>query len=185
MPAKTWQKAVKKVGVRFRSARLDVYDGAAKSSPCGTLSLSFYCGRNRTIYMKAAEIVDPWNLGAGDTFSQGITQLAATHTLAHEYAHHLQQLGGILQASYPWTGTRGSRLELQASCLGNVFLAANAAVYPVTPVYLDPQWEPLWRFIHHPGHGTIDNQQLWTHAGYASASPKACNTWKVSNSSVR
>lgn len=182
---KTWGKKVKKVGVRFRSARVNVYDGAAKKSPCGKLNLSFYCGRNRTIYMKSAEIVAPWNQGAGDAFSQGLTQLAATHTLAHEFGHHLQQLSGILQASYPWTGTRGSRLELQASCLGNVFMAANATSYPVSPTYLEAQWEQYWRFIYHSGHGTIDNQRTWTQAGFASVSPKACNTWKAKNGSVR
>lgn len=182
---KTWKKSVRKVGVRFRLARVNVYDGAAKKSPCGTLNLSFYCGRNRTIYMKAAETVDPWNQGAGDPFSQGLTQLSATHTLAHEFGHHLQQLSGILQASLPWTGTRGSRLELQASCLGNVFMAANAASYPVSPTYLEPQWEQYWRFIYHSGHGTIDNQRVWTQAGYAGVSPRSCNTWQAGTSSVR
>ena len=182
---KTWKKDVKKAGVRFRSARVNVYDGVAKASPCGTLSLSFYCGLNRTIYMKAVEIVDPWNQGAGDPFSQGLTQLAATHTLAHEYGHHLQQLSGILKASYPWTGTRGSRLELQASCLGNVFLGANASSYPVSPTYADPQWEQYWRFIYVSEHGTIDNQRTWTQAGYAGLSPKVCNTWKAGSGSVR
>ena len=183
---RSWKKQVKKSGIRFRPPRLVVYSGVSTASRCGIYTVSFFCSLGRpTIFMKADEIVTPWNQGAGDPFSQGITQLAATHTLAHEYGHHLQHLSRILATAYPLTRQDSSRLELQASCLGDVFMSANATAYPIAPEYLAPEWERYWRIISIDTlHGTEDNQRYWTHRGFDQRSPRACNTWKASRTST-
>lgn len=176
-----WRK-LRKAGVRFRPAKVAVHSGVS-SSPCGTPGLlSFYCPQNRTIYMYDAEIVNPWH-AYPNAYSQGLTRLAATHTLAHEYGHHLQQVVGILRAIGPrYAGKPERRAELQASCLGNVWLSAQGDAYPILSDYaLHPE---LWRYISVSNHGSIPNQAYWTDRGFASADPGACNTFKATSSKV-
>lgn len=85
----------------------------------------------------------------------------------------------------PLTRQDSSRLELQASCLGDVFMSANATAYPIAPEYLAPEWERYWRIISIDTlHGTEDNQRYWTHRGFDQRSPRACNTWKASRTST-
>lgn len=178
----SWTK-LRKAGVRFRAPEVKVHNGTS-SSPCGTPGrLSFYCGKNKTIYMYDAEIVDPWNAYAGDEYSHGLTRLAATHTLAHEYGHHVQQLAGILRAIGPrYQGRIERRAELQASCLGNVWLSAQRDAYPILADYA--QRPELWRYISVSNHGSLGNQAYWTDRGYASSKPGDCNTFKAPGGKV-
>ena len=183
---KTWSQ-LKTDGIKFRAPKLKVFSGEV-STPCGGgILYSFYCGSNETIYMYADEMFNPWNQYAGDDFSHGITKLAAVHTIAHEFSHHIQYVTGIFEAMGPnWSGTElERRSELQASCLGNAFLSSQRGAYPIDPVYLDAQWEGLWRFITRvPNHGSEGNQNFWTDQGFGSARPGDCNTWVVSGGQV-
>ncbi len=175
-----------KDGITVRAPGLEVFSGEV-STPCGSVLYSFYCPSNQTIYMYADEMFDPWNQYAGDDFSHGLTRLAALHTIAHEFGHHVQQVTGIFGAMGPdWSGTElERRSELQASCLGNVFLASQRDAYGVDSVYWEAQWEPLWRFITRvPNHGSEANQRTWTDRGYGSARPGDCNTWTVGAAQV-
>lgn len=185
---RAWRQTLKGSGLGFRAAGLEVFSGPAPSS-CGTgVQYSFYCPDTGTIYMYADEITAPWNQYAGDDFSHGLTRLAALHTLAHEYGHHVQQVTGIFPAMGPnWSGTEiERRSELQASCLGNVWLAAQRDAYPIDPVYTEPEWESLWRFITRvPNHGSENNQDRWTDTGFSSARPGSCNTWTAGANAVR
>lgn len=178
----SWTK-LRKAGVRFRAPKVVVHNGTS-SSPCGTPGrLSFYCGRNKTIYMYDAEIVNPWNAYPDDEYSHGLTRLAATHTLAHEYGHHVQQLTGILRAiGARYKGRVERRAELQASCLGNVWLSAQRDAYPILADYA--QRPELWRYISVSNHGSTGNQAYWTERGYASSRPGECNTFKAPGSKV-
>lgn len=176
-------KNLRKAGVKFRAPKVAVHDGTS-SSPCGTPGhLSFYCGKNKTIYMYDAEIVDPWNAYPDDEYSHGLTRLAATHTLAHEYGHHVQQLVGILRTiGTRYKGKLERRAELQASCLGNVWLSAQRDAYPILADYA--QRPELWRYISVSNHGSLSNQAYWTYRGYSSAQPGDCNTFKAPGSKV-
>ena len=176
-----WTK-LRKADVRFRPARLAIHGGTS-SSPCGPPGpLSFYCGKNRTIYMYDAEIVTPWH-AYPDAYSQGLTRLAATHVLAHEYGHHVQQLVGVMHAiGSRYSGRTERRAELQASCLGNVWLSAQRDAYPILEDYA--QRPELWRYIHVSNHGSIANQAYWTDRGFAAADPGDCNTFTVPGSKV-
>ena len=182
---KAWKKRWKplgRAGRKFRPAKVAVHSGST-SSPCGTPGLlSFYCPTNRTIYMYDAEILQPWATYAND-YSRGLIRLAATHTLAHEYGHHVQELAGILKGvRYRYAGKPGRQVELQASCLGNVWLSAQSDAYPILLDYA--QRSPEWRYIYVGGHGSLANQQLWTDAGYATARAGSCNTFKAPTSQV-
>lgn len=176
-------KKLKKAGIRFKAPRIKVQDGATKT-PCGTPgALSFYCPRNETIYMYDKEITVPW-AQFPQPYGRSLTRLVGTHTLAHEYGHHLQQRVGILPAiGAKYRGKAERRAELQASCLGNVFLSAQQAAYPVPADFADRP--DLWRVIEVSNHGTAENQLLWTDAGYSTAKAGACNTFKAPGSLVR
>lgn len=184
---RAWSRTLKGSEVSFRPARVEVFSGSASGSCADGSQYSFYCPAERTIYMYADEMSTPWNDYAGDDFSHGITRLAATHTIAHEFGHHLQELSGIFEAMGPgWQGTEiERRSELQASCLGNVWMSAQRDAYPVQSTYWDPQWQGLWRFITRvPNHGSESNQQQWTDAGFDSTRTSSCNTWVAGSGQV-
>lgn len=159
-------------------ALLVVFSGPAPAESCGAgVEYSFYCPGDGTIYMYADEINQPWNDYAGDDFSHGITRLAATWVIGHEYGHHLQNVVGIFDAMEPdWPGTElERRLELQASCLADVFMASQADAYPVSPEYWE--WQQNWRGTRLANHGSPENHLIWVDRGYQSKDPGACNTW--------
>lgn len=117
--------------------------------------------------------------------SHRITRLAAEHTIAHEYGHHIQYLTGIFGAiGDDWSGTQLERdLELQASCFGNAFLSSQRSAYPISAA--DFANEDLWRFITRvPNHGSVGNQKLWSERGYDNRKPGACNTFSAPRSEV-
>ncbi|GAA3164180.1 hypothetical protein GCM10010466_63900 [Planomonospora alba] len=118
------------------------------------------------------------------------------HTLAHEYAHHVQNVTGIM-GSFRRLKVRTEaqaleqlrRLELQAECLSGAFLASVWA----SQEYTTEQWEELLDGARHNGdeeigggrtHGTSKNQMAWLKRGFDSASPSACNTWTAPASRV-
>lgn len=180
-----WAQMSNDTGIQVRPAALEVFTGPG-ASPCADgLEYSYYCSSNETIYMYADEIIQPWLQYPTDDYSHGITRLAATHTIAHEYGHHIQEFTGILPIAFP--GSQGTemerRVELQASCLANVFLASQASAYPIAPEYADLQ--DLWRFITRvPNHGSEANQAVWTQRGYQTAAPGDCNTFSASAEEV-
>jgi predicted metalloprotease len=170
-------KPLKKAGVRFKAPKLAVYSGRVKT-PCRPAALiSFYCPVNKKIYMYADEITRPWNSGT-DPVLRANVKLAATHTLAHEYGHHVQQLTGIFPAiSRRYRGAVERRSELQASCLADVFLSAQRAAYPISAE--SAAHPEFWRYIVVANHGSQVSQQRWTESGYATAQPGACNTFRA------
>lgn len=166
-------------------ALLVVFSGPAPADSCAAgVEYSFYCWGNGTIYMYADEINAPWNDYAGDDFSHEITRLAATWVVAHEYGHHLQNVAGIASAiGSNWQGTETERrLELQASCLADVFMASQADAYPVADEYWD--WQENWRGTRLPNHGSPESHQLWVDRGRYSADPAACNTFAAPSAEV-
>jgi predicted metalloprotease len=174
-----WTQIAADTGLAVRPAGLQVFTGASASSCLTGVTYSFYCSDDETIYMYADEMIRPW-LEFPTDYSHGITRLAAVHTLAHEYGHHIQGNAGIFGVlGAEFAGTEAERrLELQASCLANVFLSSQVSAYPIAPEYLDVQ--NLWRFITVvPNHGSEANQALWTDVGYQSATPGQCNTFSA------
>ena len=176
----TWQQIGNGTGIAARAPSLVVFTGPSTGSCLDGIQFSFYCPSNETIYMYADEMIGPW-LEFPNDYSHGISRLAATHTIAHEYGHHIQQYTGILPTVGPdFPGTESERrLELQASCLGNVFMSSQSDAYPIAAEYLDVQ--DLWRFITRvPNHGSEANQAVWTQRGYQGANPGDCNTFTAS-----
>jgi hypothetical protein len=143
---------------------------------CGTVNYptSFYCSyKNGAIYIPYKYIISFWNQ------NQAFARAYATQTLAHEYGHHVQRQTGILDASW-WRQlhmttssaqlAESRRRELQAQCLGGVYIGADKAYYPMTGSILT-QWKYL---VSHSGdmkgyprdHGSWTNNSFWSNAGF-------------------
>jgi predicted metalloprotease len=118
-------------------------------------------------------------------------------TVAHEYGHHVQNLSGILAASwklqYEKSGNaaleENRRREIQATCFGNVFLGANKSSYPIGGV-LKAQLSYLHshqgdEYGPQPDHGSREIIPYWANRGYNSRNPGACNTFTAASKLVR
>ncbi len=191
---RTWPRQVSASGARFEKPRLTVFNTRVQS-PCGDSdrALSFYCSSNHGIYMRAANEV------ANFKSNPGFARALATHTVAHEYAHAMQESTGIMRAysrvryNQPTRALElemNRRMELQASCLANVFLGANRNSYPLKgQAYRD------WLYIvNNSGdidrrlpadHGTPTNHGNWSRGGFAARNPSKCNTYSAGPAKVR
>ncbi|MET8052388.1 neutral zinc metallopeptidase [Streptosporangium sp. NPDC005286] len=115
--------------------------------------------------------------------------------IAHEYAHHVQNLTGILATAQTPVRTkakaleRSRRVELQAECLAGAFMAS---IWP-SQQYTAEDWAEAVDILGRSGdeeigaertHGTSRNRAAWLQRGFDKASPGACNTWTATASSV-
>ncbi|TCM38950.1 hypothetical protein [Kribbella sp. VKM Ac-2568] len=94
-----------------------------------------------------------------------------------------QALTGILQARYHLNGVDAAleesrRIELQASCLAGVYLAADRKSFPITA-----DWAGEYDYLVHNtddperDHGRRANHGGWSLAGIDTGDPAACNTY--------
>ncbi|MFB9881555.1 neutral zinc metallopeptidase [Planobispora siamensis] len=184
---RTWAAQFRKAGLPFSQPTLRFVTSRV-SSPCGrwpTGAGGYYCSSNRTMYIGVTRRV------LQNPYAPNHAQF-----MAHEYAHHLQQLAGILPyyGQSAWqarTGVRlalSRRLELQADCLAAVFLRGAARDLEVTREH----WEAMLEWTTENGHKTWPtndhgkgrSQAFWMRRGFDSGSPASCNTWTASSRSV-
>jgi hypothetical protein len=187
---RAWPRQVAAAGSRFRSPGLVVWGGTV-NTPCGSgPGRSFYCPTTHTVYLETPSLIAFYK--QNPTFGRMITSF----TMAHEYAHGVQWMTGLGQA---YTELRydadsagqlqlSRRLELQASCLGNVFLGANRGSYGINGYAYQ-----MWLYdVNNSGdrppyprdHGSTTNHGAWSRAGFAGRNPAGCNTWAVSPARV-
>ncbi|MFC9688001.1 neutral zinc metallopeptidase [Kribbella sp. NPDC056951] len=191
---RAWPRQVSASGARFEAPRLIVFNTQVQS-PCGNSDrgLSFYCSSSHGVYMRASNEVANWKT------NPGFTRALATHTVAHEYAHAMQESTGLMSAyervryNQPTSARRlemNRRMELQASCLANVFLGANRNSYP-----LKGESYRNWLYIvNNSGdvdprfpadHGTPGSHGYWSRGGFAAHNPSKCNTFSAGPAKVR
>ncbi|WP_433165753.1 neutral zinc metallopeptidase [Kribbella sp. CA-247076] len=198
---RAWPRQVALTGRTFAPPRMIAFTGPV-STPCsGNAPSSFYCSANRTIYMDAASDLKRYRQFLGyNNRSTAMAFLRAdmSDTMAHEYGHHLQHLTGILRASssiqYERSGDAAlqmsRRLELQATCLGGVFLGANKGSYGLNGGLFKSQLD--WLHAHQGDeygtrrdHGSREVVPRWANAGFTTRSPAACNTYVAAATYVR
>jgi predicted metalloprotease len=144
------------------------------------------------MYMKADLDIKYWK--QSQTFSRAV----GSHAAAHEYGHALQQMTGILRASRRLGYNASSRaaqleverrLELQASCLGNLFLGANKTSYGIRGA-LRTQWLYV---VNNTGdradtgardHGSTRNHGIWSRRAFDRPNLALCNTFTAPSSQV-
>jgi predicted metalloprotease len=193
---KAWPSIVAKAGGRFRSPHVLSFSGTIQT-PCGSYSDTgppFYCGSTETIYMNLSEDIGNYNRHP-EAYQKVWARMWMLHQFAHEYGHHVQNMTGILAANsriryeaptqaVELEGSR--RLELQASCFGDIFIGSNRRTYPVTGESLF-QWK--WLILHwtdyNNDHGDGVNHQYWATRGFNSRNPNVCNTFAAAGGKVR
>ncbi len=185
----------------YRQPDLIIVDQST-SSACGTASNQtgpFYCPPEETVY------VDPTFFAIlREQFDATAGPLAQLYVLAHEYGHHVQNIGGIMEA-YPDNGTgpdsNGVRTELQADCLAGAWVAdAGEQVDENGVPFLQPPTETQIRdaldaaasvgddhIQRESGapvnpeawtHGSSEQRQRWFQVGYQGGY-QACDTFGV------
>lgn len=118
-----WGETAGSLGIdNYVNPTIYLYEGSTTSS-CGTASNAvgpFYCPADEGIYIDTAffdVLVQEYGAEGGP--------LAEMYVVAHEWAHHIQQLAGILSSSNTRDeGATGGavRTELQADCLAGAWM---------------------------------------------------------------
>lgn len=184
------------LGERYDPPTLVLFSGLTQSA-CGGASAAtgpFYCPGDRQIYLDTDFFATmARQLGAGGDF-------AAAYVVAHEVAHHVQNLFGILgeangirrQVSEAQSNAISVRIELQADCYsgvwanhaaerfgslepGDIAEAMNAAER-IGDDTLQRRGGGVVR-PHTFTHGTSEQRQRWFATGYRTGDVRACDTF--------
>ena len=188
---RAWGSYFSAAGMEFDSPNR-VYWHSSGHSPCGAFptegTAAFYCQANRGLYLGVEEIVAA---SAGSDRPEAYTFL-----LSHEYGHHVQGQSRILaefhSARADVDGEEADELtrrnELQANCLGGVFLGASGTSLGLgereRENILDDVRLRSDRGDEHT-HGSAENGRMWTAHGMDRVDPAACNTWNAPEELVR
>nr|BFE81521.1 hypothetical protein GCM10020093_041220 [Planobispora longispora] len=184
---RAWATQFRKAGLSFSLPKLRFVTSKV-SSPCGKWPSGaggYYCSSNRTMYIGVTRAVlkNPY----GPNHAQ---------FMAHEYAHHIQQIAGILPyySKVAWRARASTklalsrRLELQADCLASAFLRGAAEDLELTQEHWDAMVEWTAENGHKAwpknDHGKGRSQAYWMQRGFNSGSPSSCNTWTAPNRTV-
>ncbi|HWD80429.1 MAG TPA: neutral zinc metallopeptidase [Kribbella sp.] len=194
---RAWPKQVTMSGGRFVAPKLVAFTGTVTTPCSGNAPSSFYCSSNRTIYMDAGDDVKLYQQYRSDSYAMAWVRAEMTDTVSHEFGHHVQNMVGILAAEdnlqYQYTGDKSlemsRRLEIQATCFGNVFMGSNKGSYGISGAF-----KKQLDYLHsHQGdeygaqrdHGSRAIIPRWANAGFSTRSPRACNTFTASPTYVR
>ena len=183
------------VGEAYTPPTLVLFAGVTQS-PCGGASGAtgpFYCPVDRKAYLDTEFFATlSQQLGAGGDF-------ASAYVIAHEVAHHVQNLLGILPqvneyrqgASQTDANAATVRLELQADCLAGVW-ASNVdglldpgdieeALNAARRIGDDELQRRAGRVPqpHTFTHGTSEQRSRWFATGYKSGKIDACDTFSA------
>jgi predicted metalloprotease len=197
---RAWPRQLELAKDQFRAPHLIAMTGPMQTPCSGGAPSSFYCSANETIYMDAigdVTLYAKYRTYSNRTQALTVLRMDMADTVAHEYGHHVQFLSGILKAAttleYERSGDASlqvsRRVELQASCLGNVFLGMNKNTYPIkgaAKTQLD------WLHAHQGDeygprrdHGSRKVVPYWTGRGWKTHNNASCNTFTASSNLVR
>ena len=188
----TWSQKLS----NYQPTRARLFRDAAQSA-CGLSSSAsgpFYCPGDRMVYLDLSFFDDlQRKLGAPGDFAQA-------YVLAHEVAHHVQNLTGTLEST-PFRGNaneRSVRVELQADCYAGVWghEASKPGRYAAGRVELDPgdmeeglnaasaigddrlQKMSQGRVVPESfTHGTSAQRVSWFKRGMDTGDPRVCDTF--------
>ncbi len=142
--------------------------GVAAGDPAddaGATSPAFYCPRDATIYLSVSWVYREIYQRFGD--------LAAAVVVAHEYAHHMQQVQNVDSANVMVA-------ELQADCWAGVWARDAADRDLLEPGDLVGAGEALhslgdYAYDNPDHHGTPSERQHWLAVGYEAGYPTKCD----------
>lgn len=188
-----WRPAVESAGYDYTEPGLVVFD-AEINTPCGDASpqdgrtLAFYCPSDEVMYADVSQMRKYF----------GDTDVAYAIVIGHEFGHHVQNEVGALDAfetvSYDDFDNRlelNRRVELQASCLGGLFLGAIAESYSMDETKLQQLSRVAGSFGDEPGgddgdrdHGSGASNREWINTGYSDNDLAGCNTFTAPSDQV-
>jgi predicted metalloprotease len=190
-----WTQAFAEAGREYEPTRVVLFEQATTTAGCGPASSStgpFYCPADRKVYLDLGffqELRD--RFGAPGNFAQA-------YVIAHEYAHHVQNLTGTSddvrraqQADPEQANELSIRLELQADCLAGVWGHSAAEEDLLVPGDLERglaaaaaigddriQRETTGRVDRESWtHGSSQQRVRWFRRGFESGDVQACNTF--------
>jgi predicted metalloprotease len=197
----TWTEIFKNGGQQYRVPRLRLYSGAIQGG-CGSAQSAmgpFYCPNDRRIYLDTSFFRDMEVRFRG--CSGKACEFASAYVIAHEVAHHVQNLLGILpkaQEAQRQVGNRAEanriqvRVELQADCLAGVWAHhsnqrwnalepgdVEAALQTAAAIGDDRlQQQSQGRIVPDSfTHGSSAQRQRWFTIGLKEGKVSACNTF--------
>ena len=191
-----WSANFAKMGEAYNAPTLVLFEGMTPSA-CGSASAAtgpFYCPGDRQIYLD----LDFFRLLSRQLGAKG--DFAAAYVVAHEVAHHVQNLLGILPQVNRARASAGRiesnrlsvQVELQADCFsgawarraearfgslesGDVEEAMNAA----SRIGDDALQRQAGQVVVPDSftHGSSNQRVGWFEKGYANGDPAACDTF--------
>ena len=181
-----WRPKVEAAGYAYEEPGLVVFDSPV-DTPCGNASpqdgrtLAFYCPGDTVMYADVPQM---------RKFFDNI-DVAYAIVIGHEFGHHVQEEVGILPAyddlTYDNFDDRlelNRRIELQASCMGGLFLGAVADTFPMDDERLRRLQQVAGSFGDEPGgadddrdHGSGISNREWIFRGYTDNDTGVCNAF--------
>jgi uncharacterized protein len=191
-----WQREFSDAGLTYRPARLTIFRHGVHTA-CGSQSADvgpFYCPASSGVYL------DPAFFAAlSSKVGVHLGDFAQAYVIAHEVAHHVQSVLGILQqvavadhSDPDGANARSVRVELQADCFAGVwahsayargaltqadFADALRAAAVVGDDFLTRAATGVTRPPESFTHGTSAQRQQWLSTGFQQGSPAACDTF--------
>ena len=190
-----WKREFANAAVDYTPATLTIFTGKVETA-CGTESSDigpFYCPADHGVYLDT-RFFDALGRSAGVQLGH----FAQAYVVAHEVAHHVQTLLGILprihaanQSNPAGTNARSVRLELQADCLAGIWKHSAYQRDQLTPA----DFEDALRAAAIVGsdfqqkratgtitpedwtHGSSAQRQHWLTLGFRSGQPEDCDTF--------
>ncbi|TWE29554.1 neutral zinc metallopeptidase [Prauserella muralis] len=177
-----WRPVLAAAHEPFAEAGLNI--AADADSSCGDMpaeeeATAFYCAADEVIYMPRRRLLEYLE----------VYEPAHLAVLAHEYAHHVQNLSGILEAASRrlFGAEEGGqkellvtrRIELQANCFAGLFLAGAAGRGSLPWSEAQAAVNDFRNSVDSDTHGTLENQVRWAERGFEEATTAACDTWDV------
>lgn len=188
-----WRRPVESAGYSYTEPGLVVFD-APVSTPCGGASpesgrtLAFYCPSDEVMYADVPQMRRFF----------GDIDIAYAVVIGHEFGHHVQSETGLLAAfddvvynDFADRTELSRRLELQASCMGGLFLGAVAETFPVDETRFAQLQQVAGAFGDEPNaaaderdHGSGESNRAWILQGFTTNDVAACNTFAVPTDDV-
>ena len=192
-----WTEIFRASGRRYAPTTLVLYSGATGSA-CGAAQAAmgpFYCPGDTKVYLDTDFFrVMRDQLGAGGDF-------ANAYVIAHEVAHHVQDLLGTLgqvnaqraRVSESQANALSVRIELQADCYAGLWAQQASQRLRVTDADIRQALETAARIGDDAlqraagrrpvpdsfTHGTSQQRQDWFFRGYRSGDPGQCDTFSA------